>query len=67
MRADKAKTEPEKLTKSDPDFYSKIAKRAGQKLKRKRGKKYFSDLAKKSHPRESYNGGRPKKTTRAES
>lgn len=50
-----------KLTKADPDFYSKIAKMAGKKLLKKRGKKYFSKLAKKSHPRTEYNGGRPKK------
>ena len=50
-----------KLTKSDPEFYSKIAARAGKKLLRKRGTEYFSKLAKKSHPREEYHGGRPKK------
>lgn len=50
-----------KLTKDDPDFYSTIAKMAGKGLLKKKGKKYFSDLAKKSHPRASYNGGRPKK------
>lgn len=61
----KAKDKPEKLSKSDPDFYRKIAKKAGQKLKKKYGKAYFSKLAKLSHPRAEYNGGRPKnsKTT----
>src|SRR4051812_37194507 len=58
----KKKKEPEtKLSKSDPDFYSTIARMAGTKLKKKRGKKYFSELAKKSHPRAEYKGGRPKK------
>ena len=65
MRANSTKksvAEPkEKLSKDDPEFYSKIARKAGQKLKKKRGKKYFSELAKKSHPRAEYNGGRPKK------
>lgn len=50
-----------KLTKTDPEFYSKIAKRAGKKLLRKHGTEYFSELAKKSHPRKEYHGGRPKK------
>lgn len=61
MAADKAKKKSTKLTKADPDFYSKIAKMAGRKLLKKRGKNYFSKLAKKSHPRAEYNGGRPKK------
>ena len=52
-----------KLTKADPEFYSKIAKLAGKKLLEKRGTNYFSRLAKKSHPRDEYHGGRPKKKT----
>jgi DNA replication initiation complex subunit (GINS family) len=59
--AHKAKNKSTKLTKSDPDFYSKIAKMAGRKLLKRRGKGYFSKLAAKSHPRAEYNGGRPKK------
>lgn len=59
---EKAKSAPIKLSKKDPDFYSKIAKLAGKKLRRKYGKGYFSKLAKKSHPRkDGYHGGRPKK------
>jgi hypothetical protein len=58
----KSKSKPEKLTKKDPDFYSKIATLGGKKTLKKKGKKYFSELAKASHPRKSYNGGRPKKT-----
>lgn len=54
--------EPEKLSKEDPLFYSKIAAIAGQKMVRKHGTEYFSKLAAKSHPRAQYNGGRPKKT-----
>ncbi len=54
-----------KLTKDDPEFYSTIAKMAGQSLLKKKGKSYFSDLAKKSHgpksKRDGYHGGRPKK------
>ena len=59
-----ARVPEEKLSKSDPEFYSKIAKIAGKKLKKKRGKKYFSELAKRSHlpgKRDGYHGGRPKK------
>jgi hypothetical protein len=55
--------EPEKLSKSDPEFYSKIASIAGKQMVRKKGTDYFSKLAAKSHPRAQYNGGRPKKTT----
>jgi len=55
------KSAPVKLSKSDPNFYSTIAKMAGKKLRKKYGKTYFSNLAKQSHPRKSYNGGRPKK------
>lgn len=51
----------EKLTKADPEFYSKIASIAGKKLARQHGTDYFSKLAAKSHPRAEYHGGRPKK------
>jgi len=54
-------TNTQKLTKADPEFYSKIAAIAGQKLLKERGTKYFSELAASSHPRDSYHGGRPKK------
>jgi len=50
-----------KLSKDDPEFYSKIAAIAGKKLVRKHGTEYFSKLAAKSHPRDHYNGGRPPK------
>jgi hypothetical protein len=50
-----------KLSKKDPEFYSKIGKIAGKKLLEERGKKYFREIAKLSHPRAQYNGGRPKK------
>ena len=56
----KKKAEPEKLTKSDPNFYSKIASISGKQLLKRRGKHYFSQLAAKSHPRAEYHGGRPK-------
>ena len=55
------KDEPTPLTKLDPEFYSKIAKIAGKKLVREHGTDYFSELARKSHPRAEYHGGRPKK------
>jgi hypothetical protein len=56
-----AKMKAKKLSKSDPEFYSKIAALAGQQLLRKHGTEYFSKLAAKSHPRAHYAGGRPKK------
>ena len=55
------KTKKTKLSKTDPEFYSKIATIAGKKLARQWGTDYFSKLAKKSHPRAEYHGGRPKK------
>jgi hypothetical protein len=55
------KKKTEKLTKDDPEFYSKIAALAGQMIVRKKGTEYFSRLAAKSHPRAEYHGGRPKK------
>jgi hypothetical protein len=54
-------TNTPKLTKADPEFYSKIAAIAGRKLLKERGAEYFSKLAASSHPREFYHGGRPKK------
>jgi|WetSurMetagenome_2_1015567.scaffolds.fasta_scaffold674405_2 hypothetical protein len=54
-------TKSQKLSKNDPEFYSKIAAIAGKKLVKKRGTNYFSELAKKSHPRTEYHGGRPRK------
>jgi hypothetical protein len=58
MAANKAKT---KLTKEDPDFYSKIASLGGKAVLKKLGKDHFKKIAAASHPRASYNGGRPKK------
>jgi hypothetical protein len=59
-------TDDAKLSKSDPEFYSKIAKIAGNKLVRKKGTDYFSKLAASSHPRSEYHGGRPKKAVQAQ-
>jgi hypothetical protein len=52
-----------KLSKSDPDYFKIIGSISGKKLLKERGKKYFSELAAKSHPREpgTYKGGRPRK------
>ena len=61
MGENKQAQSKEKLSKSDPEFYTKIARLAGAAILKKKGKKYFKELAKKSHPREHYNGGRPKK------
>jgi hypothetical protein len=51
----------EKLSKKDSLFYSKIAALAGKALLKKYGAKHFSEMAKASHPRSEYHGGRPKK------
>jgi len=48
-----------KLTIDDPLFFQKIGKIGGEA--RKAAGTDFGAIAKLSHPRESYNGGRPKK------
>jgi hypothetical protein len=49
-----------KLSKKDPNYYSKIGKISARK--RKLGSDYFSDMARASHVnRTSSNGGRKKK------
>jgi hypothetical protein len=48
---------PPKLSKSDPDYYAKIGKISA--LKRKLKPSVFSEMAKRSHPRPEYRGGRP--------
>lgn len=58
----KTPTKPRKktgLSKSDPDYYAKIG--AISAAKRKITSEQFAAWARKSHPRKSYNGGRPKK------
>lgn len=52
-------SEDKKLSKSDPDYYSKIGHISGEKLLLERGTRYFSEIAKLSHPRAEYHGGRP--------
>ncbi len=47
-----------KLTINDPDFFRKIGKMGG--AARKRSGADFSEIAKLSHPRAEYKGGRPK-------
>lgn len=53
-----AKKKLEKLTRKDPDYYSKLGKRGG--AARKASGMDYSALAASSHPRAEYNGGRPK-------
>lgn len=60
-RKPRSKPAATKLNKSDPDFYSKIGQISAQKRLKKQGTNYYSNLAKLSHPRASYNGGRKKK------
>lgn len=57
--APKKTTRPaKKLSKKDPDYYSKIG--AISARKRKMTSADFSAMAKASHPRKVYKGGRPK-------
>jgi hypothetical protein len=62
-KATKKKSARKRYSKDDPEFYSKIGKLAGDKVKKERGTKYFSRIAKKSHPRAEYHGGRPRKSS----
>jgi hypothetical protein len=63
-KVQKAKPVTLKLSKSDPNYYSKIG--AISAARRKLDSTYFSDMAKKSHgpdsSRDGYHGGRKKKT-----
>jgi hypothetical protein len=64
-KGSKTKTSRKRYSKDDPEFYSKIGKLAGNKVKKERGTNYYSEIAKKSHPRAEYHGGRPpKKSTK---
>lgn len=47
------------LSKSDPDYFKKIGLISAQK--RQLSSEQMSLMAKASHPRQSYHGGRPKK------
>jgi hypothetical protein len=58
----KAKAVTPKLSKKDPDYFSKIG--AISAARRKLSKEYFSSMAAKSHSegcRDGYHGGRKKK------
>lgn len=51
----------------DPEFMRAIGSKGGLKTKRRRGRAYYSELAKRSHPKNNpnvkrvYVGGRPAK------
>jgi hypothetical protein len=53
------KRKPAKLSKLDPDYFSKIGQLSAKS--RKMTSEQMSDLAKQSHPRAEYRGGRKKK------
>jgi len=55
-----AKKAAKKAAKKTTAYFSAIGRRGGLTLKKDYGSKYFSELGRRSHPRESYNGGRPK-------
>lgn len=61
VKAVRSKPAAAKLSKADPDYYSKIGAISAQK--RKISSEQFSEMAKKSHPRPAsgYRGGRKKK------
>ena len=48
-----------RLSKKDPDYYKKIGQISA--AKRKMTSEDFSEMARKSHPRKTYSGGRKKK------
>lgn len=64
-KVSKAKPVKPRLSKDDPEYYSKIG--AISAAKRKLSKEYFSRMASKSHSPQSrpdgYKGGRKKKDT----
>lgn len=47
------------LNPDDPNYRVELGSRGGQGTLKKKGKKFFSRIAKKSHPRKEYRGGRP--------
>ena len=62
VKVEKAVTAKPKLSKADPNYFSKIG--AISATKRKLSKEYFSTMAAKSHAegcRDGYHGGRKKK------
>lgn len=49
-----------KQLQHDPEYYAMIGARGGLSLAKQRGTRYYSEIARKSHPRTEYRGGRPK-------
>jgi hypothetical protein len=54
------KKKAKKNVLQDSAYYSKIGKRGGKVLAKERGPEYYSEIARLSHPRKEYLGGRPK-------
>lgn len=48
--------------KPTSEYMRKLGKKGGNATKKKRGKAFFRRIAKKSHPRKEYKGGRKKQT-----
>ena len=66
-KVSKPKPAPQKLSKSDPDYFAKIG--AISAARRKLNSEYFSTMAKKSHApgsRDGYHGGRKPKSKEVE-
>jgi len=45
----------------DSAYMTDLGRSGGEATKKQKPKSYFSNIAKLSHPRKSYNGGRPRK------
>lgn len=56
MATKKKAAKTPKLSKADPDYFKKIGMISAKKRRKTTD---YSALAKASHPRKSYNGGRP--------
>lgn len=48
----------------DSAYYAAIGQRGGQSLMQQRGPEYYAEIARRSHPRAEYRGGRPKGSTK---
>lgn len=48
----------------DSAYYARLGERGGTSLMKQRGPEYFAEIARRSHPRAVYNGGRPKGSTK---
>ena len=57
------KKEPVPLNRN-PEYMANLGRSGGEATKKLKPKNYFSKLAKQSHPRKEYKGGRPLGSTK---